>query len=123
MSLAPDFERAAAWARRRGTEVQIGPEGSPVPKGFETAHLSDLPGAARLKAPLARFPIELQERAFVFDGRTYSGEDVAIVLADPGNPREVFVIGIASEPAAALAVRRLFRRKRTRPTTRWSPGS
>lgn len=115
VSLTPDFERAAAWAKRRGIEVQTGPEGSPVPKGFETAHVSALPAADRLKAQLARFPITLEDAGFAFDGRTYSGKDVAIVLAEPGKPGEVFVIGVVSEPAAKMAARRLFRREANPP--------
>ena len=115
VSLGPDFERAVAWARRRGIEVQSGPEGSPVPKGFETARLSVLPAAERLKAQLKRFPIALEEKGFVFDGRTYAGENVAVFLADPGKPGEVFVIGLASGPVAAVAANRLFRKEENPP--------
>lgn len=111
VSVAPDFERIAAWAKRRGIEVETGPEGAAVPKGFETAHLSTLPAPEGLAAQLARFPVALEDHGFLFDARTYTGEDAAIVLADPARPREVFVLGNTSAAVVALAAQRLFRRE------------
>ena len=110
----PAFERLAAWAKGRGVELQEAPEGTPVPRGFEVAHLAALPVSEKLKAQLARFPASFEATTFSFDGRTYSGKDDALFLVDPGKPGESFVVGVSESAALALAGETLVdRRERT----------
>jgi hypothetical protein len=108
--LAPSAaERLSASARRQGIEVEVASEGAPPPKGSEVAHVCALPAPEGTKALLARFPVSIQEGAFEFDGRAYTGKADAILLSDPGEPAETFTIGGSEEAAVELAARRLFR--------------
>lgn len=110
-SLGPEFERASGWAKRRGIEIQTGPESSPVPKGWEALYLSTFPVGDRLRGLLLRFPVSLEVAGFAFDGRTCSGENDAIFLTDPARPTEAFVLGLSERAVIELASRRLFWRE------------
>src|SRR5262249_27377976 len=76
--------------RRRNLEVQVGPEGTPVPKGYEVVHICKLPLPPDVASAVAKFPITFDPKGFTFDGRAYSGEEDAILLSDPSQPGEVF---------------------------------
>jgi hypothetical protein len=109
LSASPDLPGVAAQAKRSGVEVQIGPEGAPTPKGWETVHLATLPIGGTLRAALARFPITLEEGGFLFDGRTYTGPEDAILLRDPAKPAETFVLGNSAASVLELCERRGLR--------------
>ena len=81
-SPGPEFERFSGWARREGVEVEVGPEASPVPAGWEAARVAVLPASAAFRRLVARFPVRLTEKEFVFDGRTYGQSDDAVALTD-----------------------------------------
>ncbi len=102
------------WAKRRGIELQTGAEGAPVPRGFEVVHVCVLPAGPGLQALVARFPVSLEGKGFSFDGRSYSGEQDAILLSDPGKAGETFVFGDSEETAVSLGERRLFRAEESR---------
>jgi hypothetical protein len=104
------IERFTAAARQHGVEVQNAPEGLPVPKGWEVAHLWILPVDDRWKAQLARFPVSFEGKAFVFEAKTYAGKDDAIFLADPSRPGESFIVAGSDQEALDLAQRRLVLR-------------
>lgn len=106
-----ELDRLAGWAKRRGIQIESGPEETPVPEGFEAAHLWSVPISERLKPALGQFPISFDERGFVFDGRTYSGNGDGIFLRDPGKPTETFVLGNEARTVAELAARRIFWRE------------
>jgi hypothetical protein len=89
-------------------EIQSAAEGVAVPKGFEVVHVAVLPPAPPLPALLTRFPITLEEKSFVFDGRTFAGGEDAVLLTDPARPAEIVVLGVTAETAIRLAQRRIF---------------
>ncbi|HKD19763.1 MAG TPA: hypothetical protein VKG23_18050 [Thermoanaerobaculia bacterium] len=84
-------------------ELQMAPEGTAVPKGFEVAHLSTAPPSDDLKPLLARFPVTFEGTGFLFGGRTFGGPDDALFLADPTKPAEIFVIGNSERAVLELA--------------------
>jgi Glycoside Hydrolase Family 113 len=96
------------WTKRRNLEVQVGPEGAPVPKGYEVVHICALPLPPAVETAVAKFPVTLDAKGFTFDGRTYSGEDDAILLSDPSRPGEFFALGMGPTggEAVLLAQRR-----------------
>jgi hypothetical protein len=96
--------RLTEEGKGRAVELQMAPEGTPVPKGFEVAHLSTVPPSDALKALLLRFPVTFEGAGFTFDGRTYAGPDDALFLADPAKPGEIFVIGNSERAVLDLAV-------------------
>jgi len=101
------FGDAATPVRRGDVEIQSAAEGTPVPKGADVVHICVLPASDAAKALSARFPVTLQDRGFVFDGRTYSESGDAILLSDPGRPAETLVFGNSLEPASMLASQRI----------------
>jgi hypothetical protein len=107
---SPALERFVSRARAHGFEVQPASESTAVAVGWQAAHLSTLPVAARLQPDLARFPAAFDAGAFSFDGRTYAGKDDALFLADPARPQEVFVVGLSEPAVFELAGARLFER-------------
>ena len=48
------LESLAERAKGRGIELQVAPEGTSVPRGFDVAHLAILPPPEALRAALAR---------------------------------------------------------------------
>ena len=104
MASVPALERLTEAAKGRGIELQEAPEGAPVPRGFETAHLSTLPPPEKLKAQLSRFPIAFEGDGFSFDGRRFAGKNDAVFLVDPGKPAESFVLGGSEKAVLDLAV-------------------
>ncbi|MGH9316199.1 MAG: glycoside hydrolase family 113 [Thermoanaerobaculia bacterium] len=109
-SFGAEFERMGAWARREGVELEVRPEGSVVAAGWETAHLSVLPAAEALRRSLARFPVQFEEKRFLFDGRAFGGREDAIALRDPAAPAETFILGNTRQAVLRLAATRLFGR-------------
>jgi hypothetical protein len=107
----PGLERLTEWARRRGIEIQAGPEEAPVPKGSEAAYLAVLPGSERMRGMAAAFPIVLERDGFSFDGRGYRGPEDAIFLADPARPGESLVLGNSARAVVDLASRRILKRE------------
>jgi hypothetical protein len=107
-SLAPEFERLSGWARRGGVEVAVAEESSPVPAGWEAARVTVLPASESFRRLVAKFPVRLESKEFVFDGRAYGTPDDAIALSDPSRPGETFVIGVGRRAALRLLARRLF---------------
>ena len=107
----PPLEGFTTAARQRGVEVQNAPEGLPVPKGWEVAHLWILPVDDRWKPLLDRFPVTFEGNGFVFEGRAYSGKDDAIFLADPSRPGEAFIVAGSDREALELAQSRLVLRE------------
>lgn len=103
ITAVPALERLAARSKGRGVELQEAPEGTPVPKGFDVAHVAMLPLSEKLKAQLARFPATFEEAAFTFDGRTFSGKGDALVVVDPAKPAETFVVGVSEGAVLELA--------------------
>lgn len=93
ITTVPALERLTERAKGHGVELQVAPEGTPVPRGFDAVHLSTLPPSEKLRASLARLPVSFEGSAFSFDGRTYSGAGDAILLVDPSKPAESFVLG------------------------------
>ena len=93
-------------AKRRNIELQVGPEGAAVPKGYEVVHVCALPLPPAVATAVAKFPITLDAKGFAFDGRAYSGGDDGILLSDPSRPGEFFALGNASGIAVLLAQRR-----------------
>jgi hypothetical protein len=112
-SLGQDFERFSGWAGRQGVEVEVGPESSPAPAGWETARLAVLPASESFRRLAARFPLRLSEKEFVFDGRSYGQPGDAIAVTD-GARGETFVVGVARQAALRLLARRLFWREEER---------
>ena len=109
--LGPEFERSAGWARRRGIEIEIGPENAPVPLGWESVRLTGIPLSPDFRRLLARFPIRVEENGFVFDGRAYRDPEDAILLADPSSPAETFVLGNSRQAILRILSRRFFWRE------------
>jgi hypothetical protein len=107
-SPAPEFERLSGWARRAAVEVAIAEESSPVPAGWEAARVAVLPASEGFRRLVAKFPVRLESKEFVFDGRAYGHPDDAIALSDPSVPGETFVIGVGRRAALRLLARRLF---------------
>src|SRR5262249_46595314 len=95
--------------KRRNLEVQVAPEGAPVPKGFEVVHICKLPLSPDVPAAVAKFPITFDAKGFTFDGRSYSGEEDAILLSDPSRPGESFAFDL--NPVGGRAV--LLAQRRT----------
>ena len=110
-ALGPEFERFSGWARREGVQVEVGPESSAVPPGWEAARLSVLPPSDAFRRLVARFPLRLSDKEFVFDGRTYAQPDDAVALTDPARPEETFVVGVGRQAALRLLARQLFWRE------------
>ncbi len=102
------FDPGSVWARRKNVELQAAAEGVAVPKGFEVVHVAVLPATPPVPALLAKFPVTLEEKAFVFDGRTFAGEEDAILLTDPARPGETVVLGVTADTAVRLAQRRIL---------------
>jgi hypothetical protein len=113
-SPGPEFERFSGWARREGVKVEVGPEASPVPAGWEAARVAILPASEAFRRLVARFPLRLSEKEFVFDGRTYGQSDDAVALTDPARPGETFVLGAGRRAVLRLLARRLFYREEER---------
>jgi hypothetical protein len=111
--LGQEFERFSGRARRQGVEVEVGPESSPAPEGWETARLAVLPASESFRRLAARFPLRLSEKEFVFDGRSYGQPGDAIAVSD-GARGETFVVGVARQAALRLLARRLFWREEER---------
>jgi hypothetical protein len=105
VSLAGDFERLAGWARREGMEIEIAPESSPVPPGWETARIA----VDSFRRLAAKFPVRILAKEFVFDDRRYGRLGDAVALSDPAQPGDLFVVGVGREAAVRLLARRLFR--------------
>jgi hypothetical protein len=103
-----DVERLVLLARRRGVEVQVGIESSAAPREWETLHLAILASSGTALPGLAGFPVTFEAGAFRFDGRLYSGEDCAIFLERPGEPRQAYVLGGSARVVLELAARRFF---------------
>ena len=101
---APALTRLTEEAKGRAIELQVAPEGSSVPKGFEVAHLVTAPPPDALKTMLSRFPLTFEPAGFTFGGRAFTGPDDALFLADPGKPAEMFVIGNSERGVLELAV-------------------
>jgi hypothetical protein len=110
-STGPEFERLSGWGRRAGVEVEVGPEASQVPAGWEAARVALLPASAAFRRLVARFPVRLTEKEFVFDGRSYGQSDDAVALTDPAHPGETFVLGLGRRAVLRLLARRLFYRE------------
>jgi hypothetical protein len=110
MSVGPSaFMTDVPRARRASlAAVDLAAEGAPVPKGAEIVHLCVIPSCDAVKAYAARLPVSFEPRAFTFDGRTYSGEEDAILLADPARPGEIAVAGLSLETVVRLAQRRVY---------------
>ena len=108
LASGPDLERIAERARRRGIEVQTGPEAAPIPKGFEAVRLATLPVSDGIREAVAVFPIVLEANAFTFDRRAYRGEEDAIFLKDPSRPRESLVLGNSARAVLDLIARRIL---------------
>jgi hypothetical protein len=104
------LESLAERAKGRGIELQVAPEGTSVPRGFDVAHLATLPPPEALRAALARFPVAFEGGGFTFDGRMFSGKEDALFLSDPARPAEVFVLGASPRSVLALAAEMLFER-------------
>ncbi len=96
------------WTKRRNLDVQVGPEGAPVPKGYEVVHICKLPLPPAVATAVEKFPITWGAKGFTFDGRTYSGEEDAILLSDPSRPGEFFAFDMnpVGGEAVLLAQRR-----------------
>ena len=63
---------------RARVELDVAPEGTPVPKGAEVVHVCALPACGRGAERSRRVSRRASRtRGFVFDGRTYSGEEDA----------------------------------------------
>ena len=107
-SPGPELERFSGWARREGVEVEVGPESAPVPAGWEAARVAVLPASAAFRGLVAKFPVRLTEKEFVFDGRSYGQPDDAVALTDPARSRETFVLGAGRRAVLRLLARRLF---------------
>lgn len=114
-SPGPEFERFSGWARREGVEVDVGPESSPVPAGWEAARVAVLPASAAFRGLVAKFPVRLTEKEFVFDGRSYGQPEDAVALTDPVRPGETFVLGTGRRAVLRLLARRLFYQEEERP--------
>jgi hypothetical protein len=110
-STGPEFERLSGWGRRAGVEVEVGPAASQVPAGWEAARVALLPASAAFRRLVARFPVRLTEKEFVFDGRSYGQSDDAVALTDPAHPGETFVLGLGRRAVLRLLARRLFYRE------------
>jgi hypothetical protein len=100
---APALSRLTEEAKGRPIELQMAPEGTAAPKAFEVAHLSTVPLSQALNALLSRFPVTFEGTGFTFGGRTFTGPDDALFLADPGKPAEIFVIGNSERGVLDLA--------------------
>jgi hypothetical protein len=111
ITAVPALEKLAARAKGRGIELQEAPEGTPVPRGFDVAHVATVPVPETLKAQLTRFPATFEAASFTFDGRTFSGKDDALVLVDPARPGETFVVGVSEGAAIELAAAWLLDRR------------
>ena len=101
------FGDAANPVRRGDVEVQAAPEGTPIPKGADVVHICVLPASDAVRSIAARFPVQLYEHAFTFDGWTYADPSDAILLTDPARPSETLVLGVSLEPTVLLAGRRI----------------
>src|SRR5712691_5638734 len=107
----PEMERLIGWGRRAGIEIDVGAESAPVAPGWEAVFVGVVPASAALRGRLERFPVRLEEKGFVFDGREFRGAEDAITLTDPARPSESLVLGNSSRAAMRLAGRRLFWRE------------
>lgn len=105
----PELDRLTGWARREGIAIEVRPESVPVARGWEAVYLSELPVSDFLRRAMPRFPLSLEARGFVFDGRTYRTAEDGILISDPSRPAETFVLGNSRRPILRL-LRRLFRR-------------
>lgn len=114
LSLAPEFERFSGWADRQGIQFEVGPEAAAVPAGWETARIAVLPASEAFRRLVAKFPLRIAQRVFVFDGRSYGQPEDAIALSDPARPGEVFVLGAGRKAALRLLTRRLFHGEESR---------
>ena len=100
---APALSRLTEEGKGRAIELQMAPEGAAVPKGFEVVHLSTVPPPDAVRALLSRFPLTFEGAGFTFGGRSFTGSDDALFLADPGKPAELFVIGNSERGVLDLA--------------------
>lgn len=101
---APAVEQVAAAARARGVDVRIAAEGTGVEAGFGLLRLSTLPPSGTVRSAVLVFPIQIEPKGFVFDGRRYSGADEAVRLtASTGG--EVIVLGNTAGAVLGLAGR------------------
>jgi hypothetical protein len=105
---APELQRVTAWGKRAGISVDVASDSAPVPAGWESVFVSTVPAPETVRRQLARFPVRIEEKGFVFDGRTYRGPEDAIALADPGHPGEAVVVGNGARAVLRLAARRVF---------------
>jgi hypothetical protein len=101
---AAALSRLTDEARGRAVELQMAPEGTAVPKGFEAAHLATVPPSDALKPLLSRYPVTFEGAGFSFGGRAFTGSDDAVFLVDPAKPAETFVIGNSERGVLDLAV-------------------
>ena len=102
IAAAPTLERLTERAKGHEVELQEAPEGAPVPRGFDAAHLSTLPPSEKLKPLLSRFPVSFEGGGFTFDGRTYVAASDAILLVDPAKPSDAIVLGGSEKAVLAL---------------------
>ena len=107
----PEMQRLIGWGRRSGIEIDVGAESAPVPPGWEAVFVGIVPASAALRRQLERFPVRLDEKGFVFDGREFRRPEDAIALTDPARSTESLVLGNSSRAAMRLASRRLFWRE------------
>ncbi|HEY1435671.1 MAG TPA: hypothetical protein VGG65_09865, partial [Thermoanaerobaculia bacterium] len=110
IAAVPALENLAAQAKGRGIELQEAPEGVPVARGFEVAHVAIVPVSEKFKALLARFPVTFEATGFTFEGRAFSGKSDALFLSDPGKSGESFIVGVSESAALALAAARVIER-------------
>jgi len=108
VSAGASVERIQNWARREGVALDVASDATPVPEGAEVVRVSLLPVSETNRRRLERFPVKIEARAFVFDGRTYREPSDAIALADPRRPGETLVLGIGEHTAVRLAVESIF---------------
>ena len=114
-SLGADFERFVAWARRRGIEVQSGPEGSPVPKRVGAAHVSAPSGCGASEGAAGAIPDHVRRPRLRLRRDDLRGEDVAVFLADPGKPGEVVRASALAASRRSSPWRRIGSSGRTEP--------
>ena len=110
VATVPALERLAERAKGHGVELQVAPEGTAIPRGFDVVHLTTLPPAEKLKAQLARFPVTFDGDAFTFDGRRFSGKEDALLLVDPAKPGESWVLGGSERAVLELTAAALVER-------------
>jgi Glycoside Hydrolase Family 113 len=108
ITTVPALERLAERAKGHGVDLQVAPEGTAVPRGFDVAHLSTLPPPEKLSSRLSRFPVTFDGAGFTFDGRRFAGKDDALFLVDPARPEESFVLGGSERAVLELTVAALI---------------